>query len=220
MRQPIFTRTLLTLIAVLSLQHVSPAWATLAGGTAEKPATADKATQTDPVSFEATLPLEGAMTPIDYQATDTVPSDDKQEEVERPSTSVKAHPKPSGSKGRAGAKQEKKTTGGRVKDGAGGTPPSGNTQSAGPAQGQRVAEPAPDAAPGADSTEEDDDRISINTAPLDELVDGLKGIGPKKGQAIIDYREQHGPFERIEDLEKVKGIGPATMDRIKDCLKL
>ncbi|WP_417903426.1 ComEA family DNA-binding protein [Candidatus Sodalis pierantonius] len=51
-------------------------------------------------------------------------------------------------------------------------------------------------------------------------MDGLKGIGPKKGQAIIDYREQHGPFERIEDLEKVKGIGPATMARIKDCLKL
>ncbi|MGL9722723.1 hypothetical protein [Sodalis sp. (in: enterobacteria)] len=123
MRQPIFTRTLLTLIAVLSLQHVSPARATLAGGTAEKPATADKATQTDPVSFEATLPLEGAMTPMDYQATDTAPSDDKQEEVERtttrstsdskqekaerPTASVKAHPKPAGSKGRAGAKQEK-----------------------------------------------------------------------------------------------------------------
>ncbi|WP_406705644.1 ComEA family DNA-binding protein [Sodalis sp.] len=176
------------------------------------------------------------MTPMDYQATDTAPSDDEQEEVERtttrstsdskqekaerPTASVKAHPKPAGSKGRAGAKQEKKTTGGRVKDGAGGTPPSGNTQSAGPAQGQRVAEPAPDAAPGADSTEEDEDRISINTASLDELVDGLKGIGPKKGQAIIDYREQHGPFERIEDLEKVKGIGPATMARIKDCLKL
>lgn len=124
MRQPIFTRTLLTLIAVLSLQHVSPARATLAGDTAEKPATADKATQTDPVSFEATLLLEGAMTPMDYQATDIAPSDDKQEEVEQPTTrstsdskqekterptaSVKAHPKPSGSKGRAGAKQEKK----------------------------------------------------------------------------------------------------------------
>ncbi|WP_371441376.1 ComEA family DNA-binding protein [Candidatus Sodalis sp. SoCistrobi] len=48
----------------------------------------------------------------------------------------------------------------------------------------------------------------------------LKGIGPKKGQAIIDYRNQHGPFAQIEDLEKVKGIGPATMARLKECLKL
>ncbi|KYP95609.1 hypothetical protein BG74_08680 [Sodalis-like endosymbiont of Proechinophthirus fluctus] len=73
-----------------------------------------------------------------------------------------------------------------------------------------MAELVPDATPSTDNMENDEDRISINTVPLDDLVDGLKGIGPTKGQVIIDYREQHGPFERIDDLEKLKGIGPAS----------
>jgi competence protein ComEA len=52
--------------------------------------------------------------------------------------------------------------------------------------------------------------VNINTATLDEL-DGLPGIGDVLGQRIIDYREQHGPFETVDDLLNVSGIGDKTM---------
>lgn len=51
--------------------------------------------------------------------------------------------------------------------------------------------------------------ININTADA-TLLDTLPGIGPSKAAAIIDYRTQHGPFARIEDIQNVSGIGPAT----------
>ena len=60
-------------------------------------------------------------------------------------------------------------------------------------------------------------KINLNTANFEELT-RLKGIGPAYAQRIIDYREKHGPFERIEDLMKVKGIGPKTFDANKDMI--
>lgn len=56
--------------------------------------------------------------------------------------------------------------------------------------------------------------ININTAD-EPLLETLPDIGPSKAQAIIDYRTQHGPFARIEDIQNVSGIGPATYDKIK-----
>jgi competence protein ComEA len=58
-------------------------------------------------------------------------------------------------------------------------------------------------------------KVNINTASVVEL-DALPGIGPGYAQRIVDYREQHGPFRTIEDLQKVPGIGPATFARIRD----
>lgn len=56
--------------------------------------------------------------------------------------------------------------------------------------------------------------VNINTAGSTALQ-SLSGIGPAKAQAIIDYREQHGAFKKIEDIKKVSGIGEATYEKIK-----
>ena len=56
--------------------------------------------------------------------------------------------------------------------------------------------------------------LNLNTASKDELV-ALPGIGPAKAQAILDYRNQHGPFKSIDELRKVKGIGEKLFTQIK-----
>lgn len=61
------------------------------------------------------------------------------------------------------------------------------------------------------------DLININTADLEEL-DTLPGVGPTTAQHIIDYRVEHGPFNAIEDIMNVSGIGPSTFDQIKDLI--
>jgi competence protein ComEA len=59
--------------------------------------------------------------------------------------------------------------------------------------------------------------ININEASLEEL-DTLPGIGPTTAQKIIEYREQNGPFQNVEDIMNVSGIGPATFEEIKDLI--
>lgn len=61
------------------------------------------------------------------------------------------------------------------------------------------------------------EKINLNTATLEELTK-LKRIGPVYAQRIIDYRDTQGPFEKIEDLMKVKGIGQKTFDANKDII--
>ena len=57
-------------------------------------------------------------------------------------------------------------------------------------------------------------QININTATSEEL-DGLKGIGPTKAKAIVDYRKKNGPFKSVDDLQNVHGIGPETLKDIR-----
>ena len=64
---------------------------------------------------------------------------------------------------------------------------------------------------------EQSDKININTADVNELI-LLKGIGEKKAQRIIDYRQTNNGFKKIEDIMEVKGIGQKTYDSIKDKL--
>lgn len=58
-------------------------------------------------------------------------------------------------------------------------------------------------------------KIDVNRAET-WLLEALPGIGKVTAQAIVDYRNEHGPFTRIEDLLKVKGIGEGTFAKIKD----
>jgi competence protein ComEA len=57
--------------------------------------------------------------------------------------------------------------------------------------------------------------ININTASATEL-ETLSGIGEVLAATIIEYRTQNGPFASVEDLLDVSGIGPATLDEIRD----
>lgn len=59
-----------------------------------------------------------------------------------------------------------------------------------------------------------EDKVNVNTAPLEELM-VLKGIGEVKARAIIDMRNEKGPFENAENLLKVKGIGEKTLEDIR-----
>ncbi len=61
--------------------------------------------------------------------------------------------------------------------------------------------------------------VNINTATVDELAQ-LPFIGPAKAQRIIDYRTANGPFQKVEDLMNVSGIGEKTFLRIKDYLTI
>ncbi len=58
--------------------------------------------------------------------------------------------------------------------------------------------------------------ININQASASEIDQALVGIGPAKAQAIVEHRQQHGPFRSLADLDAVKGIGPATLEKNRD----
>ena len=59
------------------------------------------------------------------------------------------------------------------------------------------------------------DKVNINRATVAELT-VLPGIGEKRAQAIVEYREENGLFESIDDLINVRGIGPKILADIAD----
>ena len=63
-------------------------------------------------------------------------------------------------------------------------------------------------------------QVSINQASAEELATAMNGIGLKKAQSIVSYREQYGPFTAIEQLKEVPGIGSALVERNSARLKL
>ena len=62
--------------------------------------------------------------------------------------------------------------------------------------------------------------VSINSATAQELAAVMNGIGIKKAEAIVSYREQYGPFSELEQLKEVPGIGSALVERNLLRLKL
>ncbi|SHF69547.1 helix-hairpin-helix domain-containing protein [Vibrio gazogenes] len=62
--------------------------------------------------------------------------------------------------------------------------------------------------------------VNINSATAEELATTLSGIGLKKAQALVNYREEHGPFTQIEDVTAVKGIGMSLVERNRSRIAL
>ncbi len=57
--------------------------------------------------------------------------------------------------------------------------------------------------------------VNINSADAATIASALSGFGPKKAQAIVDYRTKNGEFKTLDDLNKVSGIGDKTIEKIK-----
>ena len=55
--------------------------------------------------------------------------------------------------------------------------------------------------------------MSINSASAEDLAHAMNGVGLKKAQAIIAYRDEYGPFKTIDDLKQVPGIGTSLVER-------
>jgi competence ComEA-like helix-hairpin-helix protein len=69
--------------------------------------------------------------------------------------------------------------------------------------------------PGPPSPAGQADRLNLNTANAAAL-DALPGIGPARAASIVQYRAQHGPFQTVEDLGQVPGMGAAAVARLRD----
>ncbi|MFC0710666.1 ComEA family DNA-binding protein [Azorhizophilus paspali] len=63
-------------------------------------------------------------------------------------------------------------------------------------------------------------KVDLNAADAATLERDLLGIGPAKAQAIVDYRQAHGPFASVDELLEVKGIGTAILDKNRDRLSV
>ena len=61
--------------------------------------------------------------------------------------------------------------------------------------------------------------VNINTASEAEL-DALPGVGPGLARRIVEYRRQNGPFQSVDDLQNVPGIGPSKFDRLQQFVRL
>lgn len=59
--------------------------------------------------------------------------------------------------------------------------------------------------------------VNLNTASKAEL-EAVKGIGPKKAEAIIAYREKNGPFKTVDDLKNVNGFGDKSVANMRSDL--
>jgi competence protein ComEA len=61
--------------------------------------------------------------------------------------------------------------------------------------------------------------VNLNTASVEELGT-LPGVGPKTAAAILAYRKEHGPFQRVEDLLEIRGIGEKKLTRMRDWIEV
>ena len=60
--------------------------------------------------------------------------------------------------------------------------------------------------------------VDINSADAQALADAIKGVGLKRAQAIVTYRDKNGPFATVNDLTNVQGIGEKTVQSSRENL--
>ncbi|QGN36906.1 helix-hairpin-helix domain-containing protein [Klebsiella oxytoca] len=96
-------------------------------------------------------------------------------------------------------------------------PSSGKTSATTKENVQASQAKAPDAL---NATDSEGTRVSINNASAEELAQALNGVGLKKAQAIVSYREEYGPFKTVDDLKLVPGMGNSLVERNLSHLKL
>jgi competence protein ComEA len=62
--------------------------------------------------------------------------------------------------------------------------------------------------------------VNINTADAATLAKELNGVGLKRAEAIVEYRQKHGPFKSADELALVKGIGPAAVAKNRELIRV
>lgn len=62
--------------------------------------------------------------------------------------------------------------------------------------------------------------VNINTADAATIAGTLTGVGMRKAEAIVEYREAHGPFKTVDELVNVKGIGSKTLEKLRPMIAL
>ncbi|MCU7783681.1 helix-hairpin-helix domain-containing protein [Lelliottia amnigena] len=63
------------------------------------------------------------------------------------------------------------------------------------------------------ASDEEGTQVSINSASAEDLAHAMNGVGLKKAQAIVAYRDEYGPFKTLDDLKQVPGIGSSLVER-------
>jgi competence protein ComEA len=63
-------------------------------------------------------------------------------------------------------------------------------------------------------------QVNINSADAETLADLLVGVGAAKARAIVQFRDEHGPFKSLDQLKEVNGIGESILSTNKDRIKL
>lgn len=61
----------------------------------------------------------------------------------------------------------------------------------------------------------DEQKINVNQATVEQLDKGLLGVGPRIAMEIVKHRDLHGPYQSVEDLDKVKYVGSRMLDKNK-----
>jgi competence protein ComEA len=61
-------------------------------------------------------------------------------------------------------------------------------------------------------------QVDINSADAKTLAQALDGVGLVKAEEIVAYREAHGPFRSLDDLARVKGIGPRLIEENRETI--
>lgn len=60
--------------------------------------------------------------------------------------------------------------------------------------------------------------VNINTAGAEALAEAINGVGLKRAEAIVEYRNQNGPFKSVDELVQVQGVGEKSLEKSRERL--